>query len=272
MPEAKSEVHSDPLFGTQKGRILEIWDRLQRYQSDFAFAQELTFFYTSTHWDSARTVLDLGTGNGYYLGKLAGHFPEKFYHGVDICREFITIAKKEISQGNVSFSHRNLFDVTDSYDFVLMRLLLQHLADLHSALNHVSKLTLPGGAALIIDAHDPLRFFHPPLPEFMEFFAAYVEHERRAGRDRCVASRIEEEVASSSDWRLTETLQLLIPSSIVGNLELFTNTYILLVDLVEEAGEFQYDFNAVREAWRRWAERPDAYTQVGLNLICIERI
>jgi hypothetical protein len=69
-----------------------------------------------------------------------------------------------------------------------------------------------------------------------------------------------------------QSLRLLIPSTIPGNLELFVQTYTLLVDLVEAAGELQYDFVGVRDAWQQWVERDGAYSQVGLNLICIERI
>ena len=272
MPEEKLDSLSDPLFGTQKGAILEIWNQMQRLQTDFALAQELTFYYTSPQWHAAKTVLDLGAGNGYYLRKIAARFPDKIYHGVDISAELLAIAAKEAGGGNVSFSHRNLFDVTESYDFVLMRLLLQHLDDVQPVLDHVATLTSSGESALIIDAHDASRFFHPVLPEFTEFFAAYAEHERKAGRDRCVASRVEQAIASSAVWRLGSTLQLLIPSTIPGNMDLFTRTYTLLVDLVEQVGELQYDFFAVKEAWQRWSERPDAYTQVGLTLIHIDRI
>jgi hypothetical protein len=133
-------------------------------------------------------------------------------------------------------------------------------------------VTKPGNSALIIDAHDPVRFFYPELPEFTRFFAAYSEHELKAGRDRCVASRVKRALASSTAWQLGEITRLVIPSTIPGNLDLFTKTYSLLVDLVEEAGELSYDFSAVKEAWRQWSQRPGAYTQVGLNLIRIDRI
>lgn len=272
MLEDKVDSHSNPYFETRKQTILEIWDQMQRLQTDFALAQELTFYYTSSQWHSADTVLDIGTGNGYYLRKIASRFPRKAYHGVDVSAELIAIAAREAGSGNVSFSQRDLFEVTESYDFVLMRLLFQHLGDIQAVLNHVATLTGPGKAALIIDACDALRSFHPALPEFMEFFTAYAEHERKVGRDRHVSNRVEQVIASSTAWQLGSTVELLIPSTIPGNLELFTKTYTLLLDLVEQAGEFQYDFSAVKEAWRQWSERPDAYTQVGLNLIRIDRI
>ena len=132
-----------------------------------------------------RTVLDLGTGNGYYLRHLINRFPEKTYYGYDSSAEFIKVAKQE--HGDVpsrSFSSADLFEVRQTADFVLMRLLLQHVQDVDAVLNHVASLTNIGGSALIVDAHDPFRYFHPPLPEFRDFFAAYTGNERQSGRDR----------------------------------------------------------------------------------------
>jgi len=252
--------------------LITIWNKIQQIQTDFAIAQELTYYYTSPEWHHAKKVLDLGTGNGYYLRQIACRFPEKNYHGVDISEDFIAIAEKEAAGGTVSFSQRGLLDVTGAWDFVLMRLLLQHVEDVEAVLEHVADLTLPGGTALIIDAHDSRRYFHPPLPEFMDFFAAYAEHERKGGRDRCVAERVQQAIGSTVRWRLGDTLQLLIPSTITGNLDLFTETYALFVELVEQIGELEYDFATVKQAWRRWTRRADAYTHVGLKLMRIDRV
>ena len=201
MRQDKVSLRPDPLLETQKPTISEIWDQIQRLQTDFCIAQELTGYYTSPRWHAAKTVLDLGTGNGYYLRKIANYFPNKIYRGVDISAELITTAQKETRERNVSFAQCNLFEVTGRYDFVLMRLLLQHLDDVPAVLDHVATITNSGGAALIIDAHDPFRFFHPEFQEFTRFFAAYAEHERNSGRDRRVANRVEEALKSSAEWR-----------------------------------------------------------------------
>ena len=267
-----SPAQADPLFGTQKQSILEIWDEMQRVQVNFAFAQELSFYYTSPQWHAAKTVLDLGAGNGYYLGKLAARFPDKAYHGIDISAEFIAIAEQENSRQNLSFSCSDLFTTEGAYDFVVARLLLQHLDDIPTALERIARLTHPGGSLLIVDAHDPYRFFYPELPEFIAFFAAYTAHELAAGRDRRVSGKIDAAIAANPAWRKEKSLQLLIPSTIVGNMELFTRTYTLLADLVEQAGELSYDFSNVKQKWLLWSERPDAFTQVGLNLIQLNRV
>jgi SAM-dependent methyltransferase len=263
---------SDPHFGTHKGVIQKIWDQMQRIQTDFAIPQELSFYFTSPQWHEARTVLDIGSGNGYYLEQIAAVFPEKSYTGIDTSAELVGIANRERRKENLAFEEGHLLDHTGTYDFVLMRLLLQHLDDIPAALDRVAQMTRPGGTALIIDANDTVRYFHPKLPQFTAFFAAYAEHELRAGRDRSVADRIEKALSESTTWIHGDTLSLLIPSTINRNLELFTQTYSLFVDLVREVGDLTYDFDSVKQAWRRWSVLPDAYTQVGLNLIRLDRI
>ncbi|HMH53343.1 MAG TPA: class I SAM-dependent methyltransferase [Candidatus Acidoferrum sp.] len=262
----------DPLFATQRATILDIWDEMQRLQSDFGLAHELPLYYRSPQWHAAKMVLDLGTGNGYYLRQLAARFPDKIYRGVDVSAELIARAERHAIPGPVSFAQRSLFDTRERYNFVLMRLLLQHLEDIPAVLDHVAELLHPGESALIIDADDRARYFHPDLPEFTEFFAAYTEHERRAGRDRNVLGRVEAALGASTAWRLGAAQAVVIPSTIPGNLERFARTYTLLVDLVEQGGGLHYDFSAVKRAWRQWARRSEAYTQVGLNLIRLDRL
>ncbi len=252
--------------------LTEIWDRLQRLQTDFCISQELPAYYTCPQWEKARTVLDVGTGNGYYLRKITGRFPEKVYCGIDISKEFIDIARKDGREDAIQFLHGDLFDATGRYDFVIMRLLLQHLPDITKALGKVAEIINANGSALIIDAHDPVRFYRPDVPEFRRFFEAYAEIEAQQGRDRAVASRLGELIKACPGWKLGRTIQLLIPSTIPGNMDLFRETYALVIDLAENQGKFQYDFANVKEAWHRWCELDGAYTQVGLSIVRIDRV
>ena len=256
----------------QSMTLTDYWDRLQRLQTDLCISQELAAYYTCPQWEKARTVLDVGTGNGYYLRKIAGRFPEKVYRGIDTSREYIEIARKDGREDAPQFLHCDLFDATGRYDFVIMRLLLQHLPDIGKALGKVADIVNAGGSALVLDAHDPTRFYLPDVPEFRSFFKAYAEFEARQGRDRAVASHLGTLIETCPEWKLGRTIQLLIPSTIPGNMDLFRETYALVLDLVENHGKFQYDFAKVREAWRRWCELDGAYTQVGLTIIRIDRV
>lgn len=272
MSVEQSSEPSDPHFDTRETLILKIWDRMQRIQTDFAFSQELSLYYTMPQWHDAKSVLDVGCGNGYYLRRLANEFPDKTYLGVDISSELLNIAERESLGSNVSFQMGDLFSVEGQYDCVVMRLLLQHLDDIPRVFGHLTEVIRPGGIAVVIDANDPVRVFSPALPLFTEFFSAYVARERLAGRDRDVVSRVIDAVGISPHWTMRDAMSVLIPSTIDGNLELFTETYTLLVDLVREVGDFEFDFDRVKSEWQQWSSSSNSYTQVGLHLIPVQRI
>lgn len=260
------------MFNLHSQPLLYIWDSMQRLQTDFCFRQELSWYYNSRQWLDSNNILDVGTGNGYYLGKLATLFSDKIYLGIDSSKEFIEIANNEINSDYISFKYGNAFDIGGNYDFVILRLVIQHLSDIPSLLGHLAEIVKPGGSALIVDAYDAARFFHPPLPQFMNFFKAYTSNELQNGRDRNVIETVNRCLSTSTQWTMGSTMQLLIPSTIPGNLVLMQKNYALLIDLIEGVGKLDYDFEAVRNEWEWWCSLGNAYTQVGLTMMRIERL
>ena len=260
---------SNPLFDVA---LAKMWDAVQKCQVDFAFNQELAAYFTWSEWENAHTVFDLGTGNGYYLGKLASHFPGKQYHGIDKSGELIRIAEENSCASEVRYSCMDIFDATGSYDFIIMRLLLQHLKDVEAVLNRVAEVTRTGGSALIIDAWDSMRLFKPNVPEFWKFFNAYTSHQAGLGLDRNVGTNLLSKIENHRNWKVGSTLQVLIPSTIKGNLEFYRSYYDLMIQIVEKAGLLQYDFEKVKAEWKWWCSLKHAYTQVGLNVIRIDKI
>ena len=267
----KSTSHS-PLFHTKDDRLEEIWDLLQRYQSDFCIAQELPHYYTFEQWIEARTVIDVGTGNGYYLNRIADLFPGKTYVGIDHSAELLAIASQHIQREQISFLKQDLWELTGIYDFAILRLVLQHVPDVAGVLECLARVVRPGGAMLVIDAHDPLRFFSPPVPKFMEFFSTFRSQEQQSGPDKTVTSGLEALVSSHPDWQVEKSITLTIPSSIPGNMELFRKTYGLVIDMADLVGKLDCEFELVKEEWKRWCSLEKAYAQVGLDVIRLVRV
>jgi SAM-dependent methyltransferase len=248
-----------------------IWDSLQRAQAELTFFQELGFFYTSPEWLTARTVIDLGTGNGCYLSRLASHFPEKKYLGLDKSPELIQIAERDFSRDMIDFVCCDLFDVQGIYEFATMRLLLQHLADLDALLSKVAQIIRPGGSALVIDSCDPLRYFYPPMPEFVQFFAAYTKAQEAMGLDRSAAVQIMKKVEVHPQWEFGAHHRLIVPSTIPGNLELFRRIYGLVIDVIERISNVSCSNDKVRAELRWWCGQERAYTQVGVEVVQLKR-
>lgn len=267
-----SDGWSDPLFETKKlSGLSEMWDRAQRNQVDYGFYQELIAYYNCSQWDRAESVLDLGVGNGYYLEKLATYFPDKSYVGIDISEEFIAFAKARETAQSIQFRQCDFYDVSDSYDFVIMRLFLQHMRNVPSVLDHVAKITNPGGAALIIDSHNPLRLFKPPAPEIMKFLAAYKEQQAEQGLDRDVSIHLDKEIHSHPLWTLGDKLRLIYATTFPGMMKLYRETIYLMIQIVEITGTMEYDFAPARREWDWWCNLEDAYAQIGVNIVRIDR-
>ena len=262
----------DAKFNTADAGVAEIWDTLQRRQVDFAIGKELAAYREGARWRRARTVLDVGTGNGYYLRRIAALFPDKAYCGIDTSRELVEIAAAEAgAASNLEFYCRDIADEPLQHDFAIMRLLLQHLSDPQTMLEQVGRATAPGGAALVIDCWDAARTFAPDVPAFRGLFQAYTDHQATLGRRRDVVDRLAEMAAKSGMWEVADHRQVVVASSAPGQLALFEDIYGHFIDLVEHTGELDYPFDAVRAEWRRWCALDGRYTQVGVNVVTLHR-
>jgi len=269
-PDLTTAADPNALFATEDRTLSEIWDAIQRHQVDFAFDDELQV-YDRSDWWAARSVLDLGTGNGYYLRRLAGLFPDKQYLGLDSSRELIAIAERSAAPPGVRWQCADLASADGKFDFVIMRLLLQHQEEVEGVLRKVAELARPGGTALVIDARDEARVFRPELPAFRALFRAYTESQARKGRLRTVGARVLEEVRRDPRWRVGERESVTISSARPGNLAEFRTVYALFIDLVERAGGVDCDFDRVRAEWRWWCGLDDAHAEAGLDVLRLHR-
>jgi SAM-dependent methyltransferase len=267
----ETQPFQGPLFQTRDLSITGIWNLLQRAQADLTFFQDLAFFYGSSEWMAAKTVIDLGTGNGYYLSRLASHFPEKKYLGLDKSSDLIQTAEQGFSREGIHFICCDLFDAQGTYEFATMRLLLQHLSDLDAVLLKAARLIKPGGSALIIDSCDPLRFFYPPMPEFVRFFAAYTKAQETKGLDRSAVGQVMKKVEVHPHWEFSAHHRLIVPSTIPGNMDLFRQIYGLVIDVIERTSNVSCSYDKVRAELRRWCGLERAYTQVGVEAVQLKR-
>jgi SAM-dependent methyltransferase len=250
-----------------------IWAQLHHLQTEFCFAQELSAYFTSPSWLEARRVIDVGCGCGNYLRRLAAVFPEKQYLGIDNNPYFVTQAGQAVGEtmtGNVIFEVRDLFEVSGDYDFLLMRLVMQHQSDPEEALARVAGLLRPGGRAFIIDAQDSVRRFYPEPRDYVAFFHQFAAHQKRQGRDREIAGRLPTMIDRHPQLDLSGTQSFLIPSTLCGNALLFDKVYYLVVQLLEAYGEMDYDYELVKQSWRSWCQSPH-YAQVGLRYVTVVR-
>lgn len=141
-------------------------------------------------------VLDCGCGPGRLLEKLRGDYANLTCSGVEIDGVLVDYARKrflasgadvQITQGSAENS--NLPE--ESFDFITMRLVLEHIPDPVFAIRQLSKLLRPGGRLVIIsnDFDFHLRT-SPPVAELDDLYAAYCASRRADGGDPCIGRRL----------------------------------------------------------------------------------
>lgn len=251
-------------------QVNKLWEKLMQYQTDLALPLELIFYYQSQSWLASRSVIDLGTGNGYYLSKLIECFPDKEYRGVDIEPFYVKAARRSFSEEKyekikIKIDLEDLFDVREKFDCVIARLVVQHLNSIEAFLQQAFQLLNPGGTLLIIDSHDPLRFFYPQLPYMKSFFEILRKSQKEFGGDRDAAFIIKT-LADNFGFQPIQEMLLTIPSTIPGHKTLFLNSYETVLEIVRQDYQVEFDYPALKQEWKDWFSCPNSYTQLGVQM------
>ena len=148
-------------------------------QLDLFWEQELALYKRAGLVDGM-SILDCGCGPGYLLEKLLKLYPEVHCTGIDASETLVKYARNYIVE---DFHHRckienqsviSLKFSDETFDFVIMRLVLEHLPKPLDALNEVKRVLKKGGQVILInndfDFH-PHTF--PNIPELSDLYKAY---------------------------------------------------------------------------------------------------
>jgi len=128
-----------------------------RLQVDVSYPQHHDFLVRKG-LSEAQYVLDVGTGNGYFVGLLARDHPSTKFTGIDKNASMIKIARG-INKGfsNVSWIVDDVLKPTffqaneGKFDGILMRLAAFHNPNIEEILRSLNRLLRPGGHIWIID-------------------------------------------------------------------------------------------------------------------------
>ncbi len=115
-------------------------------------------------------ALDIGTGPGQIVIKLAKRLAEWKFVGVDRSLGMIAQAQANLASASGELAGRVEFQVADgnrlpfpdsSFDLVMCNSVLHHLAEPEKLLSEMSRLVNSGGAILLRDLRRPGRFTYP---------------------------------------------------------------------------------------------------------------
>ena len=142
-------------------------------------------------------VLDCGCGPGRLIELLKTEHPSLRITGLEIDPTLVTAAKEHLTGAGfddcsviqASAESPNL--APESFDFIVMRLVLEHLVDPVIALRQLKTLLRPGGRIAVIsnDFEFHLRTW-PEVPELDDLYDAYIASRRADGGDPCIGRRV----------------------------------------------------------------------------------
>lgn len=163
----------------------ELWDAFLRGQTELFFKNDYFWIEQAQWWKNARSVLDIGSGNGSFLHKLFQQEKTKTYLGLEKHSLFVESAARNYSGRNLTFLERDA-DIFDSSlvhkaDLILFRLTLQHLSNPVIALENAWEYLLPHGHILIIDSYDSATKTSHPIETYSRAISLLIESGHQSG-------------------------------------------------------------------------------------------
>jgi len=144
------------------------------------------FIADETWWQKAENVLEIGSGTGIYLSRLADTFAHKTYLGIEQKTAFVEVFNRNFRRPQVDFREGDAasFDkrLSGTFDVVIFRLTLQHLKDPKQALEHAFHYLKPGGHILIYETIDSYRKISHPTPYCKKAVDTLNEQNKKEGK------------------------------------------------------------------------------------------
>lgn len=144
-----------------KAAICDVWNAFLNVQSNLYFGKEVDLIARNNFWQTARNVLDIGSGNGIYLNKLATKFVDKNYLGIEKQPHLVEQANKQFGRFGLAFREGDaeIYNKEQAglFDVVSFCVSLQHLQNPRVALEHAYSYLAKQGHVIIIDAYDQGR-------------------------------------------------------------------------------------------------------------------
>jgi ubiquinone/menaquinone biosynthesis C-methylase UbiE/acyl carrier protein len=165
-------------------------------QIDLFWKQEIAL-YQRLGLEDGLTVLDCGCGPGYLLEKLLALYPSLHGAGIEIDDQLMAIAKKTLIDKypkRCSIFQQSITQLEfpdNSFDFVIARLVLEHLPDPTPALEEILRVLRMDGRAVFIDNDFDLHErTWPDSPALGDLYDAYRRARRSEGGNPCIGRQL----------------------------------------------------------------------------------
>jgi ubiquinone/menaquinone biosynthesis C-methylase UbiE/acyl carrier protein len=162
-------------------------------QVDLFWNQELPL-YRRLGMQNGMNLLDCGCGSGYVLKKLQEVLPGMRCTGIEIEETLVALAKKTMAGNGTQIFQQPITALgfpEQSFDFVISRLVLEHLPDPLAALKEVLRVLKAGCRAVFVDNDfDLYERTWPDSPALGDLYDAYRRARRADGGNPCIGRQL----------------------------------------------------------------------------------
>lgn len=208
--------------------------------------------------------LDCGCGPGRLIELLKDRFPALKCTGLEMDPILVEAATQmlngrgfsdcSVAQGTAE--KPNLAD--ESFDFITMRLVLEHVPNPEVALQSLRRLLRPGGRLLIIsnDFENHTRTW-PPVPELDPLYEAYCASRRNDHGDPCIGRRVPRLLALAGFAVVAQEIEV-AHNVIMGDEAFFKAEGVgIPAQLVSSGFLEQSVFESMIRSWKEMLANPD---------------
>ncbi len=146
--------------------MIQSIERIVAQEIDPAYAKRAAFIFQSVEEVRPKKILEVGCGRGFYLQALALYdFPKEIY-GVDLNEKYLERAKEVCQDERIVLQQGSIYALpykADTFDFVLLTEILEHLSDDVSALTEIRRVLKPGGTVVVTVPNMQFPFAWDPL-------------------------------------------------------------------------------------------------------------
>lgn len=277
------------LENLEKATDAQLWDVFLEGQSKLFFDSEFAWMAKGIWWQEAKSILEIGSGNGAYLYKLSQQFPDRTYKGIEKVQQPVKDANERYAGPSLTFQEGDaeVFDeqLVNSADIILFRLTLQHLKDSFIALKNAAQYLSSNGYIVIIDSYDKAKGSSHPISAVDEALELVAEVRKKAGKgNRKVTlellQMLENKQSPLSEFYEVVSSNLDINGNVTGDCVrfqgeksriLYFNHSLLFLTLLHRTYHIPVDSNRAYDELQEYLYDENAWTSPGMHFLVLKK-
>jgi len=178
----------------EKYDVKELVDKILRLQADCSWSREIKCL-EEHGLSSATRILDIGTGNGHQLCRMAKRYPDKKFVGIEVSEPLVTLAldsAHEMGLANIEFIHDKCptSRVEGDFDFILARLTIYCAQNREELLSWAHEILKNNARIAIVDMDYDWLYNYPQNPIIQKMFQVHRREFENGGADCSMGKKL----------------------------------------------------------------------------------